>query len=1061
MLCKKCGSELNSKDKFCTKCGVEVSVVQDFVSNSDNKKRKRRFFPLFIVAAIVLCTTIVVSLIISLNNGNDDALAISEHNSITGKFTDILVTDEDSAILAAQEAGILLELGNAADELTVSEISTVGDLSYYRLQQNYQGMPFWGRTMVVIAGENGEVQGFSSSAVNVPNDVDITVNLSEDDIANTVAKWSGENKNNIDIIEYEEIIFDNFGSSSTPEICYYVTAKITGEKETYCSVVISANNKNIVYNDVALNPAEICVSSTGIEFSGTKNTSGEYVLLDMENNFYCLDAAGNPTYSYTDSDWIPNSANAITSNTNMFEQEYDYVFRVVETVNEISSFYESNFSDSGTEHFALVINNGIGTTGGLMKTLISKELLSIDGIGSDIGVINLGCKEDTKKTEPTIADDIVTLAHEYTHVISNNNVHWVNGLDFENQAQAINEAYADLFSMIINEKLNSDGYIWDDGGRIDDIAKISETNYPQKVDSCKTEVDSGTNDGGNESYTVLWALDKNRNRIGVYSYTNAVVLEYAAYLMSAGSSSDGNLSIDELADLWYSTMLTLPSNCTYSVLRENMEMVAEIKGLSEEKLNNISSAFETIGVERNNKIASSFYLTVYDTSGVICTNYKIEISGTKYGDYFWTEDEDYYDTVVVNGEESKHIELPEGIYQLKVTATESNYSISREICVVKSVRRNTLMMVVEGTKTISRNEYIVSQLIGEWVHDANKTYAETGKSMFDLYGSSIKYGSTMIFETDGSFSYGIAAGNGGEGTFAVVDDKTISYSVTTYEEECVENGVLAIDDSGEQLYLIMNYGDDKVYWSKKTKENDKEDNSLTAYQNYISYLGGDTFYSLYDMDENGVQELIIRTGTCEADYKYLFYTYDEKIVYCGEAHAGHSGLAIPDEGLGLLLCYQQMGYSSRWLLTLENNTIITTVIFEGKEATESEKLNYLEENVCSSTDETSSPNENTESIFITDESSAEDLKKAIIGEWNDPNFLVNYYAFFENGSCKMLFSDAESGTFEITPDKTLKINMPWVTKKLKWDSNCLYSSVGWYFTSDGDLIIEGDVLKRQ
>lgn len=109
----------------------------------------------------------------------------------------------------------------------------------------------------------------------------------------------------------------------------------------------------------------------------------------------------------------------------------------------------------------------------------------------------------------------------------------------------------------------------------------------------------------------------------------------------------------------------------------------------------------------------------------------------------------------------------------------------------------------------------------------------------------------------------------------------------------------------------------------------------------------------------------------------------------------------------------------------------------------------------------SSPNEDHQSVTITDDSSAEDLRKAIIGEWYDPNFAVNNYAFFENGSCKMMFSDAEPGIFEITADKTLKITMPWTTKKLKWDSNCLYSSVGWYFTSDGNLIIEGDVLKRQ
>ena len=495
--------------------------------------------------------------------------------------------------------------------------------------------------------------------------------------------------------------------------------------------------------------------------------------------------------------------------------------------------------------------------------------------------------------------------------------------------------------MIINEKINSDGYIWNDGGRIDDVAKISETAYPTKIDSCKTKLISSEIGGGNgkEYCDVLWAVDNKGNEIAAYSYTNAVVLEYAAYLMTASGSSEENLTIDELADLWYCTMLTLPSNCTYSILRENMEMMAAIKGYSDEKRSNISSSFETIGFElQSQHLSTSFDLTVVDTDGIVCTDYTIEISGMKNTLWWSTE---YAETITVDDENVKHIELPKGNYQLTITSKEKDFSASRKISVTHSKNKNnSLVIVAEGTKTISQNEYIANQLIGEWSHDANKTYAETGIIVQNLFGSSIKYGSTMIFGTDGSFSYGIAAGIGGEGTFAVVDNKTVSYCITTYEEECAENGILTIDDSGEQIYLIMNYGDAKVYWSKKTGENGKEDTSF-------------------------------------------------------------------------------------------------------------------------STEETCSPNENNHSITITDDSSAEDLRKAIIGEWYDPNFAVNNYTFFENGSCKMMYSDAEPGTFEITADKTLKINMPWTTKNFKWDSNCLYSFVGWYFTSDGDLIIEGNVLKRQ
>lgn len=247
--------------------------------------------------------------------------------------------------------------------------------------------------------------------------------------------------------------------------------------------------------------------------------------------------------------------------------------------------------------------------------------------------------------------------------------------------------------------------------------------------------------------------------------------------------------------------------------------------------------------------------------------------------------------------------------------------------------------------TIGSVEYIKNQLIGEWEHDANKTYAATGKSMWDLYGSSIKYGSTMIFEVNGSFSYGIGVGNGGSGTFSVINDKTISYDIITYESEDIENGILSLENDGNKLFLVMNYSDNKVYWTKK-----------------------------------------ITNGTIDRE---------------------------------------------------------------------------TEENINGFPNGIPSPNKDNQSVTITEDSSVEDLRKAIIGEWYDPNFAINNYVFFENGSCKMMFSDAEPGTFEITVDKTLIITMPWTTKKLKWDSNCLYSSVGWYFTSDGNLIVEGDILERQ
>lgn len=96
-------------------------------------------------------------------------------------------------------------------------------------------------------------------------------------------------------------------------------------------------------------------------------------------------------------------------------------------------------------------------------------------------------------------------------------------------------------------------------------------------------------------------------------------------------------------------------------------------------------------------------------------------------------------------------------------------------------------------------------------------------------------------------------------------------------------------------------------------------------------------------------------------------------------------------------------------------------------------------------------------MTITDNSSVADLQEAIKGRWYGIN---SYYIFYENGTCKMLFDDSQPGTYEITSDKRLKINLDWNKKNLEWNSDSLNTRKGWCITSDERLIIEGIELKH-
>lgn len=1093
--CGKCGAKLNEKGR-CPDCDKETklnvlqfdnrsieannaNIQQDALGKKTkavkNTKKKKAFFRMI---ALLLCFAILISSVsgilvyfdvvdIPFISSALKSLGIksdedSQFNSLTAKFTNIKIIDEASAIEAAQEATQQLGLGNAADELSPKNQTQVDGLTYYRLQQNYKGIPVYGRTMIVIADENGNAKGFATNSVNISDHIDTTQDTDNNSLINAVVDFFNSDEESIKISNKEKIIY-NF---EVPELCYRISVILSNNTSSFCTAIVSAKDAKVISVDVALNPAEICTSSTGLDFSGSKNSNGEYVLFDKDKKFYCLTANGNSTYSYSKKEWNDNSATAITSNSRVFDAQYDEAFIASEEINKISDFYSDNFSDKGTENFALIIQCGTGTTGGLLPISISNDLMEISDIDKEVGVIQIGSKSE-------VFPDTVTLAHEYTHVITNNQVHWVSGVDFKNEAQAINEAYSDLFGMIINEKINHENeFIWDSGRT--DVSDLSKDNYPLKVNSYETEIIRGlVGDSDDEYVDVLWLKDINK----AYTYSYAVTLEHAAYLMSSDNTEFGQLSIDEISSLWYNTMLTLPSNCTFSVLRENMEMVAEITGLSDEKRSCISKAFDEVGIKtQGSEFSTSFEVTVTDSNGDICTDYTIEITGTK-SSVFWEKETIYQDTIVVSGEQTHKINLPEGSYELKIIETQTGNSVSRKIRTAKLSRKSKLnISLINSATKISNSEYIANQLLGEWEADADKTYLETNKSLQDLFGTGIKNGSSMKFDEDGTFSYYIGIGNGGKGTYTVTPE-SITYDITTYEENKNETGNILIDDSNNELYLITEYSGDKIYWKQRLSESNIDTDALTAYQNQLS-LNSDSYYMLYDMDDNGLPELIIRSGTCEADYRFEFYSYDSGIIFCGDVGAGHSNLAISDDGIGLLLCYQHMDYESRWLLKLENCQIFSEAIFEGEEVdyTKVENLNYLDEYESSDItmllsyfcDSYIDEESNVEAdisgsdyeLTITDSSSISDIQKALIGRWYTKKSANTFYEFAEDGSCRTLFDDAEPGTYEITSDKTLIIRMPWETQSLDWESGSLNMRKGWCISSDGQLIIKGVEYSR-
>lgn len=123
---------------------------------------------------------------------------------------------------------------------------------------------------------------------------------------------------------------------------------------------------------------------------------------------------------------------------------------------------------------------------------------------------------------------------------------------------------------------------------------------------------------------------------------------------------------------------------------------------------------------------------------------------------------------------------------------------------------------------------------------------------------------------------------------------------------------------------------------------DENSKDYSKYQQYFSYLDKleneysqpYSYYSLYDIDNNGVLELIAVQDNNEAEIKYDFYTYDNGIVSLGNTSAGHSELLISNEDKGLYQFYSHMDYCTLTRITLNNKHISTDILREGQTASE-------------------------------------------------------------------------------------------------------------------------------
>lgn len=85
---------------------------------------------------------------------------------------------------------------------------------------------------------------------------------------------------------------------------------------------------------------------------------------------------------------------------------------------------------------------------------------------------------------------------------------------------------------------------------------------------------------------------------------------------------------------------------------------------------------------------------------------------------------------------------------------------------------------------------------------------------------------------------------------------------------------------------------------------------------------GSESYSLYDVDRDGVPELFVKYGNCEAAFTYQCYTWrDGRVVCIGEFAGGHSSLYAHPDKSAVLRNYGQMGCAAMYEYPMEGGVL--------------------------------------------------------------------------------------------------------------------------------------------
>ena len=595
------------------------------------------------------------------------------------------VKSVEEAITQLAGLGEAYNYKNALSELTEKNTATVDGDTYYRLQQNYQGIPVYGQTAVYIADKRGNRIAITGNVSDVDGLSSLTPSISQSK-AETFAKTHFTNT-----LKYDSNLKLNMKELDESYLCIYNSKADGSSHLAYClpviasdrdysglyEIIIDANTgKVLLCNDLLVSEKEVKGTLQGqqatyqdVKYS--QDESGKNQLVDFTRNIsstmaknnheFSKDALLNVLLTWKGSAWVYDwngEDTEIVSWTEGSQPDRAGVDAFVNTqiAYDFFDLVLGNKSTDGNGEAAIKLVSGVQIEDGEKDW--TGNAYSISGLFSSGQnetrmVFGIG---DGKNPSSSAAID--TVAHEYMHGVEK----FHSRMIYQGESGAIMEALSDIFGEIVEA--------WYNGNRsFDDDVKPDwiHNSWRNLADPAKTK-NPDTYGGENWGTTTVSGEDGNDNG---HVHKNSTVLSHAAYLMWNGidEDSDKMLTTEQLAKLWYRAMLMMPSDCDFAQCRTLVELAAESLDLTDKQQRCVSEAFDAVGISDGETadytISPNAELCVYDANGELYGNYSYHVSGTL--SHRASElGQMYEETQTVSTAEPRKLALKEGYYTIRL-----------------------------------------------------------------------------------------------------------------------------------------------------------------------------------------------------------------------------------------------------------------------------------------------------------------------------------------------------------------------------------------------------------